>query len=275
MSTYPGNTTLSAAVKERVLSTFQQTLALYKQGRVDEVAQGCGLILRMDPMFDPAKKLLEKTRNPAAPINVDALLTTEPSADPMIEARNAYARRDFQRTLEITTELLTQDLMNDDARILNEKARERMEAQPFIEQFTKKVEASIASGNAAAAKTDIEKILRRVAENTPGRSMIVLISDLFVDREALFRAIEMLRHGRHDILLFHVMDEDELVFPFTGTTRFEGMEELEQVLCDPRALRDNYLEVVQEYLTEVRRGCARWTEPRFAYRHDRRTHSRL
>ena len=106
-------------------------------------------------------------------------------------------------------------------------------------------------------KTDIEKILRRVAENVPTRSMIILISDLFVDRDALFRGLEMLRHGRHDLLLFHVMDDDELVFPFTGTTRFEGMEELDQILCDPRALRDNYLEVVEEYLTEVRRGCAR------------------
>ena len=106
-------------------------------------------------------------------------------------------------------------------------------------------------------KTDIEKIMRRVAENTPTRSMIILISDLFVDRDALFRGLEMLRHGRHDLLLFHVMDDDELVFPFTGTTRFEGMEELDQLVCDPRALRDNYLEVVEEYLTEVRRGCAR------------------
>src|SRR5260370_25971957 len=105
-------------------------------------------------------------------------------------------------------------------------------------------------------KTDIEKILRRVAENVPNRSMIVLISDLFVDREALFRGMAMLQHGRHDILCFHVMDEEELVFPFTGTTRFEGMEELDQILCDPRSLRDNYLEVVQEHLTAVRRRCA-------------------
>ena len=148
MSTYPGNPSLSAAVKERVLSTFQQTLMLYKQGRTDEVAQGCGLILRMDPMFDPAKKLLEKARNPAAAINVDSLLTIEPSADPLSEARAAFARRDFQRAVDITTEMLTQDLMNDDARVLNEKARERMEAQPFIEQFTKKVQAAIAAGNA-------------------------------------------------------------------------------------------------------------------------------
>ena len=106
-------------------------------------------------------------------------------------------------------------------------------------------------------KTDPEKILKRVAESTPARGMIVLISDLLVDREPLFRALEMLRHGRHDVLVFHVMDDDELIFPFSGTTRFEGMEELQQVLCDPRALRDGYIEALEEYLVEVRRGCSR------------------
>lgn len=106
-------------------------------------------------------------------------------------------------------------------------------------------------------KTDIEKILRRVAENAPGRGMIIIISDLLVDREPLFRGLEMLRHGKHDILVFHVMDEEELTFPFAGTTRFEGMESIDQILCDPRSLRDGYLEALQEYLVEVRRGCAR------------------
>ena len=105
-------------------------------------------------------------------------------------------------------------------------------------------------------KTDIEKVLRRVTENAPGRSMIVLISDLLVDRDPLFRGLDMLRHNRHDILLFHVLDEEEITFPFAGTTRFEGMEELQEVLCDPRSLRDGYLEALQEYLVEVRRGCA-------------------
>jgi len=54
-----------------------------------------------------------------------------------------------------------------------------------------------------------------------------------------------------------VLDEDEVAFPFAGTTRFEGMEELPDLLCDPRALRDGYLEALEEYLTEVRRGCSR------------------
>ena len=59
------------------------------------------------------------------------------------------------------------------------------------------------------------------------------------------------------MLVFHVLDDDELTFPFAGTTRFEGMEELPHLLCDPRALRDGYLEALEEYLVEVRRGCTR------------------
>src|ERR1700688_2403265 len=47
--------------------------------------------------------------------------------------------------------------------------------------------------------TDIEKILRRVAESMPGRGMVVLISDLLCDREPLLRGLEMLCHRRHDI----------------------------------------------------------------------------
>ena len=106
-------------------------------------------------------------------------------------------------------------------------------------------------------KTDIEAILRRVAETVSSRGLIVIVSDLLIDRAPLFRGLEMLCHRRHDVLVFHILDEDEMTFPFAGTTRFEGMEELPHLLCDPRSLRDGYLEALQEYLVEVRRGCTR------------------
>src|SRR5439155_8671230 len=156
MSTYLGNPSLSTAVKERVSSTFQQALALYKQGRTDEVVAGCGLILQMDPSFEPAKKLLEKARNPNLPIDVDNLVPASADAA-LVEARSAMASRDFQRVVNITTEILTNDLMNDEARILGDEAREKMEAGPFVEQFAKKCEQHIANGNLAAAKGDLEK----------------------------------------------------------------------------------------------------------------------
>jgi uncharacterized protein (DUF58 family) len=96
-----------------------------------------------------------------------------------------------------------------------------------------------------------------VAETVSSRGLIVMVSDLLAEREPLFRGLQMLAHRRHDILIFHVLDDDEMAFPFAGSTRFEGMEEPLQLLCDPRSLRDGYLAALEEYLIEVRRGCAR------------------
>ncbi|HYK00726.1 MAG TPA: tetratricopeptide repeat protein [Thermoanaerobaculia bacterium] len=147
---------MSPAVKDRVVSTFQQAIALYHLGRTDEVAAGCTLILQMDPTFDPARKLLDKTRNPALPIDVDNLLPRD-DRSPMQQAREAMAERDFQRVIHLTTEVLTDDLLNDEARILGDDAREKMEAAPFVEQFTRRCDASLGSSNIAAAKMELEK----------------------------------------------------------------------------------------------------------------------
>ena len=141
-----------------MLSTFQQTVALYKQGRTDEVTAGCNLLLQMDPTFDPAKKLVEKMRNPAAPIDVDALVPApRDTRDPMQLAREAMAARDFSRVVQLTTQVLTDDLLNDEARVLGDEAREKLEAEPFVQQFARKAEQALASGNAAAAKMELEK----------------------------------------------------------------------------------------------------------------------
>ncbi|MBN2294231.1 MAG: DUF58 domain-containing protein, partial [Pirellulales bacterium] len=49
----------------------------------------------------------------------------------------------------------------------------------------------------------------------------------------------------------------ELDFPFTGSTRFEGMEEPGNIVCNPRALREGYLTALGEHLDELRRGCVK------------------
>ena len=106
-------------------------------------------------------------------------------------------------------------------------------------------------------KTDMYRILRNVTESYPRRGMMVLVSDLLVDRTGLFKGLKLLRSRGHDIMVFHVMDDDELDFPFTGPTRFEGLELAEIIRCNPRALREGYLAALSGYLEEVRRGCVR------------------
>jgi uncharacterized protein (DUF58 family) len=108
-------------------------------------------------------------------------------------------------------------------------------------------------------KTEMYGILRGVAETYPRRGMMVLISDLLADRAGALRGLRMLRRRGHDVLVFHVLDDDELDFPFTGPTRFEGLESDDQVNCNPRALREGYLEALQAFLAELRRGCAQST----------------
>jgi uncharacterized protein (DUF58 family) len=106
-------------------------------------------------------------------------------------------------------------------------------------------------------KTDLYQILRNVAESYPKRGLVVLTSDLLVERPGLFRGLRLLKARGHDVMVFHVMDDDELDFPFTGPTRFEGLEVPDILRCNPRALREGYLTALGAYLEEVRHGCAR------------------
>lgn len=106
-------------------------------------------------------------------------------------------------------------------------------------------------------KTELYSVMRTAAESYPRRGMMVLVSDLLVEREGLFRGLKLLKARGHDILVFHVLDDDELDFPFSGPTRFEGLELPEHLSCNPRALRDGYLAALGAYLDEVRRGCSR------------------
>lgn len=107
-----------------------------------------------------------------------------------------------------------------------------------------------------AQKTDMFGILQQVAEEQARRGMIVLISDLFVPREGLFKGLNLLRYRGHDVMIFHVMDDQELDFNYTGTTKFEGLESAGDLTCDPRSLRDGYLQAVETYLAELRRFCS-------------------
>ncbi len=105
-------------------------------------------------------------------------------------------------------------------------------------------------------KTDLQGVLRGVAETYPRRGLVVLISDLFGDERGLSRGLQLLRQQGHDLLVFHILDDDELDFPFNGATRFEGLETDESLTCNPRALREGYLEALQTFLDQTRRQCA-------------------
>ena len=112
------------------------------------------------------------------------------------------------------------------------------------------------SAERATGHTDMTQVLRRAAESMSHRSIVVLISDLLCDRSALFKGLQLLRQRRHEVLIMHVMDDQELDFDFTGSLRFEGLEDTGRLTCDPAALRSGYLQALETFLETVRRRCA-------------------
>ena len=105
-------------------------------------------------------------------------------------------------------------------------------------------------------RTDLDGVFPQLAGQIRQRGMVVLFSDLFVDLDTLTHTLQQLRLRRHEVIVFHVMHDDELTFPFQDKTLFRGLEVDLELHAEPRALRDTYLEIVNRFLRNVRKLCA-------------------
>jgi uncharacterized protein (DUF58 family) len=104
--------------------------------------------------------------------------------------------------------------------------------------------------------TDVRTLFHELAGRVPKRGMVVVLSDLLTDVDDVVRGLQRLRFDQHDVLVLHVLDHDELEFPFADRTRFEGLEQVDlNVLTDPQSLRGSYLEALAAYLRRVRAVC--------------------
>ena len=104
-------------------------------------------------------------------------------------------------------------------------------------------------------KTNTGAILDEIAEQLHHRSLIVLISDLFDDPKNIIKGIQHLRYRRHDLIVLQILDHEELEFPFESTTLFKGMEQMGELVVEPRALREAYLEEMQKHTQAIRDEC--------------------
>ena len=112
---------------------------------------------------------------------------------------------------------------------------------------------SVLSQESGKDTTDIGEVLGRVSDRLKRRCLIVLMTDLFDEPEGILHGLRRLRHAGHDVLVLHVMDPDELEFPFTRMTMFEGLEGMQDQLADPEAVREAYLAEVREFTRTIRR----------------------
>ncbi|MEI6674731.1 MAG: DUF58 domain-containing protein [Verrucomicrobiota bacterium] len=106
------------------------------------------------------------------------------------------------------------------------------------------------------ADTDAAAVLHAVAERIPRRGVVFLISDLFDDPLRIVEALHHFDFRQHELVVFHVMAEEELTFPFSGYQQFRDLEKVSPMLrIDPHAVRISYLERIGKFVRAIEGAC--------------------
>ena len=113
----------------------------------------------------------------------------------------------------------------------------------------------LAASQPGNAKSRIGDVLDELAGRLRKRSLVVILSDCFDDVEQIMAGLKHLRYQRHELVLFHVLDPAEIDFPFQDVTLFNGLEQLPQILAEPRSLRNAYQEAFGRFLRALRTAC--------------------
>jgi uncharacterized protein (DUF58 family) len=108
----------------------------------------------------------------------------------------------------------------------------------------------------AGKGTALAAHLHELAERLPRRSLVIIISDLWLDSGELARALQHIRYRRHHAMVLHLLDNAEIDLPYDRQVTLEDLETGERVAVDAAALRVAYQRNVQDYLASLRRGCS-------------------
>ena len=116
------------------------------------------------------------------------------------------------------------------------------------------------AGTAPGGETGLADIFHDIAERIHRRGLVIVISDLFDNAAEILKALHHFRYRKHELLVFHLMAEEELNFPFQRFSHFQDLEGVHDDLeIEPETLRSHYLDRVREFIDEIEVGCGRMT----------------
>ncbi len=104
-------------------------------------------------------------------------------------------------------------------------------------------------------RTNVAQVFHQFAERISRRGLIIVISDLFDDPKRVLVSLQHFRHKKHEVIVFHLMDDEEMSFPFQQLVMFEDLESGRRVLSDPRTYRATYEKQLGEFLQTLKQGC--------------------
>lgn len=107
-------------------------------------------------------------------------------------------------------------------------------------------------------ETDLAPILHEVAERIPQRGLVILISDLFDSPDEILEALHHFRYRNHELVIFHIMAEEELTFPFKKFSHFRDLEQPKnRIRIEPDTIRAAYLEKLRAFVDQIEIGCGK------------------
>lgn len=106
-----------------------------------------------------------------------------------------------------------------------------------------------------AGQTEVAKSLRQLAPMIRHKGLIMLFSDLLTDPEPVVESIRLLRHAGHDLIIFHVLDEAEVHFPFEGTCELRDPESGRLLTVDAAGVKADYLQALSDLRSRYRTAC--------------------
>jgi uncharacterized protein (DUF58 family) len=114
---------------------------------------------------------------------------------------------------------------------------------------------AVLARSSAGGPTEIAMNLRRTAALMRHRSLMMLFSDLLAEPEPTIESLRLLKHAGHDIIVFHILDEAEVTFPFGGMVDLKDPETGESLVVDADGIRADYIETLEELRGRFRREC--------------------
>lgn len=103
--------------------------------------------------------------------------------------------------------------------------------------------------------TEVADVLGGLAERLPRRSLLILVSDFFVQNQDLQKSLKLLCSRGLEVVLFHVLHPDEIHLPFEGDMVFESLEEDPSLGLDPQDIQEEYQNAIQEHINSLKKDC--------------------
>jgi len=104
-------------------------------------------------------------------------------------------------------------------------------------------------------QTNTAEVLHSLAERIKKRGLIILISDLLDDPEKILSGLQHFRHHKHEVILFHLQDQQELDFDFSHETEFVDSETGEKITVNPWQIRKDYQQAMRKNQEILKTRC--------------------